>query len=214
MVRSRTWSLIVVVAPIAFGASRLDAQQGFTDAFPPEEFAARRTKVMASIGDGVAILQGATERSGESPLRQNNQFFYLTGVVEPRALLVIDGKARRSTLFLTARTAGRQRAIGPYLDVGDSSAKVTGLDAVIPRDSFSTAVARIATEKRRIFTPFRPEVLGSASAGDVLATPAPQRTIRGTDMVREKRRSSRTSSVWHPSPKCSTSIRSSTRCER
>jgi Xaa-Pro aminopeptidase len=162
-------ALMAVPACIAIGASRLAAQQGFTDAFPPEEFAARRTKVMASIGDGVAILQGATERGGESPLRQNNQFFYLTGVVEPRALLIIDGKTRRSTLFLTPRTAGRQRAIGPYLDVGDSSARVTGLDAVIPRDSFSTAVAPIAAEKRRIYTPFRPEVLGSASAGDVLA---------------------------------------------
>jgi Xaa-Pro aminopeptidase len=171
MVRSTTRTMIAVTAvtaSIAVGAPRVDAQQGFTDAFPPEEFAARRTKILASIGDGVAILQGATERSGESALRQNNQFFYLTGVVEPRALLIVDGKARRSTLFLTPRTAGRQRAIGPYLDVGDSSARVTGLDAIVARDSFAAAVARIAAEKRRIYTPFRPEVLGSASAGDVL----------------------------------------------
>ena len=35
----------------------------FTDAFPPEEFAAaRRARLMTEIGDGVAILQGATER--------------------------------------------------------------------------------------------------------------------------------------------------------
>src|SRR6476619_5463374 len=111
-------------------------QQGFTSAFPAEEFAARRARIIASIGDGVAILQGTTERRGESPLRQSNQFFYLTGVVEPRALLIIDGRTRRSTLFLTPRTAARERAIGPYLDVGEVSAKLTGLDAIIPRDSF------------------------------------------------------------------------------
>jgi Xaa-Pro aminopeptidase len=122
---------------------------------------------MRSIGDGVAILQGTTERRGESPLRQSNQFFYLTGVTEPRAMLIIDGKAHRSTLFLTPRTAARERAIGPYLDVGDSSARVTGLDAIVPRDSFATAVSRLAAEQRKIFTPFRPEVLGSESAGDV-----------------------------------------------
>ena len=156
--------LIAVMAPNA-----MIAQQGFTEAFPPEEFAARRAKVIAAIGDGVAILQGTTERRGESPLRQSNQFFYLTGVVEPRALLIIDGRTRRSTLFLTPRTANRQRAIGPYLDVGDSSARVTGLDAIVPRDSFTTAVARLAAEKRVIFAPFRPEVLGSESAGDVQA---------------------------------------------
>ena len=74
---------------------------------------------MAAIGDGVAILQGATERRGESPLRQSNQFFYVSGVTEPRVMLIIDGRSKRSTLFLTPRTAGRERAIGPYLNVGD-----------------------------------------------------------------------------------------------
>jgi Xaa-Pro aminopeptidase len=164
-----TLTTFAIAALSASGTARAAAQQGFTDAFPPQEFAARRAHVMASIGDGVAVLQGTTERRGESPLRQSNQFFYLTGVVEPRAMLVIDGRARRSTLFLALRTAARERAIGPYLDVGDSSARVTGLDAVVPRDSFATAVARLGAEKRVIFTPFRPEVLGSESAGDVQA---------------------------------------------
>ena len=109
-------------------ATTASAQQGFTTAFPPEEFAARRAKIMSSIGDGVAILQGTTERRGESPLRQSNQFFYLTGVTEPRAMLIVDGKTKRSTLFIAKRTDQRQRMIGPYLDVGDSSAKATRRD--------------------------------------------------------------------------------------
>ena len=58
----------------------------FTDAFPPEEFAARRGAVMTRIGDGVAIVQGAPEMSAEVAFRQNNQFFYLTGVEVPRAI--------------------------------------------------------------------------------------------------------------------------------
>ena len=53
------------------------AQPVFSDIFPPEEFAARRAKVMDQIGEGVAILQGTSERPGEQPLRQSNQFFYL-----------------------------------------------------------------------------------------------------------------------------------------
>ena len=66
----------------------LAAQPVFTDVFPPDEYAARRARVMAKIGDAVAIIQGTTERPGEQPLRQANQFFYLSGVVEPRAILV------------------------------------------------------------------------------------------------------------------------------
>ena len=62
---------------------------------------------MAKIGDGVAIIQGTTERPGEQPLRQANQFFYISGVVEPRAILMIDGKSKRSTLFLNPRNDRR-----------------------------------------------------------------------------------------------------------
>ena len=49
---------------LAVGLGRpasVGAQQGFTDAFPPQEFAARRAKVMARIGDGVAIMQGTAD---------------------------------------------------------------------------------------------------------------------------------------------------------
>src|SRR6267143_2122738 len=76
--------------------------------FPPEEFAARRARVMAKIGEGVAIIQGTTERPGEQPLRQANQFFYISGAVEPRAILVIDAKSKQSTLFLNPRNERRE----------------------------------------------------------------------------------------------------------
>ena len=81
------------------------AQPVFTGAeiFPPEEFAARRASVLEKIGDGVAILQGTTERPGEQALRQNNQFFYLTAVVEPRAIVTLDGRTGKTTLYLQPR---------------------------------------------------------------------------------------------------------------
>jgi len=141
------------------------AQPVFTDVFPPEEYAARRARVMQKIGEGVAILQGATERPGEQPLRQGNQFFYLTGVVEPRAILVIDGRGKRSTLFLNPRSERRENNMyGPGLFPGDEAAKATGIEAVLPRDEFAKMIAEIGKEGRPIYTPYRPEVLSSASA--------------------------------------------------
>ena len=155
-------------AALLLCASGALAQQGFTDAFPAEEFAARRARVMTQIGDGVAILQGTTERRGESPLRQSNQFFYLTGVTEPRAFLIIDGRTKRSTLFLTPATPRRERAIGPYLDVNEASRMKVGVDGLEPRESFTSAIAGLSAQKRTIFSPFKPEVLGSESASDVV----------------------------------------------
>jgi Xaa-Pro aminopeptidase len=150
--------LILLPLPLA-------AQPVFTDVFPPDEYAARRARVMAKIGEGVAILQGTTERPGEQPLRQANQFFYLTGVVEPRALLMIDGRTKRSALFLNPRNERRENGMyGPGLFPGDEAAKATGIEQVLPRDEFAKVLAEIAKDGRAIYTPYRPEVLSSASA--------------------------------------------------
>ncbi len=144
------------------------AQPVFTDIFPPEEYAARRARVLARIGDGVAILQGTTERPGEQPLRQSNQFFYLCGVVEPRAILLIDGRTKKTTLYLNPRNERRETMMfGPGLYPGPEAARATGVDAVLPREDFAKVVA--ALDGRAIYTPFRPEVLGSASASDPAA---------------------------------------------
>jgi Xaa-Pro aminopeptidase len=95
------------------------AQPVITNVFPPEEYAMRRAKAMEKMGDSVAVMQGTTERPGEQPLRQSNQFFYVTGVVEPRALLVMDGRAKKSALFLNPRNEMREkRMFGPGLYPG------------------------------------------------------------------------------------------------
>ena len=141
-------------------------QPVLTDVFPSSEFAARRARVMEKIGDSLAILQGTTERPGEQPLRQGDQFFYLCGVVEPRAILVIDGKTRRSTLFLNPRNERREKMMfGPGLYPGQEAEGVTGIESVLPRDQFKDVLTTFAN--RILYTPFRPEVLGSASASDV-----------------------------------------------
>ena len=148
------------------------AQPVFTgaDIFPPEEFASRRARVMDRIGDGVAILQGTTERPGEQPLRQNNQFFYLTGVVEPRAIVALDGRTKKTTLFLQPLNERReQRTFGPGLHPGDEAARSTGIDAVVARNEFASLVAALGRERRTLYTPFRPEVLGEASSSDPAA---------------------------------------------
>ena len=145
------------------------AQPVFTEIFPPEEFAARRLKVMDKLGDGVAILQGTTERPGEQPLRQSNQFFYLCGVVEPRAILVLDGRSKRTTLYLYGGAERRERMFGAAMVPGPAAVKATGVDSVLAREEFARALETFARENRTLFTPFRPEVLGNASVSDVVA---------------------------------------------
>jgi Xaa-Pro aminopeptidase len=140
----------------------------FTDAFPPKEFAARRAAVMQQIGDAVAVLHGAPERADALPFRQSNHFFYLTGVEVPRAIVVIDGRAKTSTLYVPPRNERQERSEGPVLVPGPEAATLTGIESVLVRDQFGTALMAIAREGRTLYTPFRPEMLGNGSASDAI----------------------------------------------
>jgi hypothetical protein len=79
-----------------------------------------------------------------------NQFFYLFGAInQPRVIAVIDGRSKRTTLYLDRDRMERAYGV-PSLAPGEPSAREAGGDAVEPRDSFASALAQIAAEKRTI----------------------------------------------------------------
>jgi Xaa-Pro aminopeptidase len=165
----RMKSAIAVLAAGLVLAADLIAQPVFrgTEIFPPEEFAARRARVIEQIGDGVAIVLGTTEPPGEMPFRQNTQFFYLTGVTEPRASVVIDSRAKTTTVFLQPKTQAQDNSqYGPGMGPGAASAQALGVDAAVDRAEFTATIKTLASDKRTIYTPFAAEVLGSQSQGD------------------------------------------------
>ena len=125
----RVLPVFLLTGLVSVSASQIP-QGVFTEAFPPEEFAAHRAAVFAEIGDAVAIIQAAVGAAGRAAVPAEAQFYYLTGVEVPRAILVMDGRAKTSTLYIDP--AGfRVRAFGPSLTAGAEAAKITGLDAVV-----------------------------------------------------------------------------------
>ena len=156
----------LVVAMLLVSAGLTSAQPLFTDSLPKEEFAERRAKLFDKIGDGVAIIQGTAETGNAKKFRQNNQFYYLTGVEVPRAILIMDGKTKRSTLFLPPRNERAERSEGPILTPGPEAVQLTGIEAVEVRDAFEAALKGVAAAPRTAYMPARPEVLGGASVSD------------------------------------------------
>lgn len=156
---------VAALALIATSQPRVSADTPlFTTAFSPAEFAARRAKVMSTIGDAVAIVSGATETSTYTKFRQGAEFFYLCGVEVPRAMLVIDGRAKTSTLFLGA---GGPTNEGPQLAPGDDAKRLTGVGQVLDRARFSDVLATIAADGRTIYMPDREETLGAGTTDRV-----------------------------------------------
>jgi Xaa-Pro aminopeptidase len=68
--------------------------------FSPDDFEARRNKLMTQIGDGILILQAAELPEAYVKFRQDNNFYYLTGVEIPDAVLIINGKSKESILLV------------------------------------------------------------------------------------------------------------------
>lgn len=151
-------SLVLLSAALVMPTATLTAQFGFTSAFAPAEFAARRARVMDRIGDGVAVIQGGAAQPASMVFRQNNQFFYLTGVEVSRAVLVIDGKARRSTLLLVPRNEREERSTGPVIGPDEETRARVGVEAIMTRDSVMPLLTSLAREGRPLFAPFRAEV--------------------------------------------------------
>src|SRR5688500_8837826 len=81
--------------------------------FNKSEFVARREKLLEKIPDGIVVLFAAKEQHYPVKFRQSPDFYYLTGIEEPGAVLVLIGPNKRSILFAPKRSEVQIRADGP-----------------------------------------------------------------------------------------------------
>ncbi|HXG58170.1 MAG TPA: Xaa-Pro peptidase family protein [Thermoanaerobaculia bacterium] len=164
------------IALVLFLAAPLSAQEGFplfTTDFPPEEFAARRAKVYAAIGEsGLALVQGAPAPAGYVRFRQSNEMYYLCGIESPHAYLLMDGARKQATLYLSRRNEARERSEGKVLSAEDADLvkQLSGIDAVQPSDLLAEHLARYARDGKEwtLWTPLQPAE-GLAMSRDLAA---------------------------------------------
>jgi Xaa-Pro aminopeptidase len=145
-------------------ASIAAAQTPFTTFFPAEEFAARRAKLMDQIGpDAIVAIRGTGEPPVYVRFRQNNQFFYLTGLQTPNAMLLLDGRTKQATLFMAEKDERVERMDGPIMYPGEVAAKATGIATVLPVERFGEVFARLGRDRKIVYAPFRRESLSAAA---------------------------------------------------
>jgi Xaa-Pro aminopeptidase len=105
--------------------------------FPPEEFQARWEKVYDRIGDdAVAVVQGVGLTPGFIYPRQNNEFYYLSGVETPGSYIMLDARDRTATLYLPSRNPRLEAGEGRVLSADDADLvmRLTGVDRVASLD--------------------------------------------------------------------------------
>jgi Xaa-Pro aminopeptidase len=102
------------------------------------------------MGTGIAVLRSAEQRSIEgdypqdSDYREKNDFFYLTGIEEPGAYLVLVADSTNSTaLYLPPRDSSKEQWTGVRLGAGDEARRLTGINDVRSADSAEAQIKRL-----------------------------------------------------------------------
>jgi Xaa-Pro aminopeptidase len=164
----RTRILAGALAGLLTAHATASAQAGrsFTTDFTRQEFGARRAAIYDSIGrDAVALMQGLPSVHSSAVFRQSNEFYYVTGVVVPQALVLLDGAARRTILYLPKQDTRRAAVEGDLLSSDDpaKTASITGVDEVRSTDRLLPDLA--ASTAKVIYVPYAPTE-GSSESPD------------------------------------------------
>jgi Xaa-Pro aminopeptidase len=126
-------------------------------------FAARRNALMKKIEGSVAVLQGASGTRAYVTFRQDNNFYYLTGVEAPDALLLLDASQHRSILFLPRQNREAERWEGPRPYAGPEARARSGLDEVLEISQFAEELEKRRNHLKVLYTPFSPEETAATS---------------------------------------------------
>ena len=142
--------------------------------FSVENFSERRGKIFNAIGNNaVALVQGSGGLPGFSVFRQSNSFYYLCGLETAHAYLLLNGKNKKTTLYLPHRDEGRERGEGKVLTAEDADLvkQLTGVDRVrglefLSNDLVGTGLIRPPAPL--LYTPFGPAETGNDSRDELL----------------------------------------------
>jgi len=124
------FSLIVLINCILINSNVSGAAT-----FDAAEYQTRRTKLMASIPDGIAVILGSETN------RQNSNFIYFTGREEPFSVLIIDGLQKRSILFLSS------------LDSKDKIMQESGVERILHLSSLTRELGTYQARTKLFYTP-------------------------------------------------------------
>ena len=128
-------------------AISVSAQQPFNKS----EFEGRRARLFEKIGDGVAVIFAAKGQHYPVKFRQSPDFYYLTGIEEAGAVLVMVGANKSSILFAPRRAQEMIRAEGPGIWQVEKREEIYGLTRVQPIEEFLPSLQFLGLRGKKLY---------------------------------------------------------------
>ncbi|MGH7657781.1 MAG: aminopeptidase P N-terminal domain-containing protein, partial [Gemmatimonadales bacterium] len=144
---------LFLLSALMQGTQVVSAQAGSpAGPIPVKVLAARRSALLDSLGTGVAVLRsaGAMSIEGDYPqasdFRQDNDFFYLTGLETPDSWLVFvarEDTVDETILFIPPRNPSQERWTGPKPGPDSLVAARTGITDIRPADDVESDIRQL-----------------------------------------------------------------------
>lgn len=138
------------------------------------DFQERRSQIFEAIGNNsIALIQGAASITGFKVFRQTNTFYYLCGLESEHAYLLLNGKTKTSTIYLSNRDKARENSQGKILSAEDADLvkKLTGVERVRGYGSLANDLVGTGLINRGapyLYTPLSPAEIGNDSRDEIL----------------------------------------------
>jgi Xaa-Pro aminopeptidase len=107
--------LVLMIALPASGIAQYTDSQAIADHGGPQAFAARRSQLAKTLSSGYILLFARNEIPEATHYREDNDFYYFTGLQDPGAVLFLDIKTGAATLFEPAQAPRTAQVYGPNL---------------------------------------------------------------------------------------------------
>jgi Xaa-Pro aminopeptidase len=173
-VRIRSLGLILTLSLLMVGLQLVASGQ---QPFDKAEFAARRSKVFEKIGDGIAIVFANEAHPHAVRYRESPDFFYLTGIEEPGALLVLLGKEKQALVAAPKKAEWKLRSEGPGIRDIENAASMYGVDRVVALENFYSLFNYVSGSAKKLYVPLTPPDQLEYGRGEVIGLDADENKL-------------------------------------
>lgn len=107
--------LFLVLAGWTSTTAQYTDRAALADLGGPQEFARRRADLLKQVKQGYVILFAKTGLPEADHYREDNDFYYFTGIEDPGAVLVMDARTGKSTVAEPEQQGRTKQVYGPNL---------------------------------------------------------------------------------------------------
>ncbi len=108
----------------------------------PQEFAARRTELAGKLKSGIVLLFAKTQEPPADHYREDNDFYYYTGLSDPGAVMLMDVATQRATIFEPQQSPREIQVYGAnLLGMSKDEQKELGFPVVASLSNLDTALS-------------------------------------------------------------------------